>query len=190
MQPTIRALSPATLPDFLKFFDTDAFADNPRWAFCYCQFLYVDHNIVDWKSRALTDNRAAACDRISADRMRGYLAYVDDQVVAWCNAAPRPMMDSFSDEPDPDADAIGMIGCFVVAKPFRRRGLARALLRAACDGFAAHGLRYAQAIAQRNALSEAENHFGPLAMYLAEGFSVHREDDDGTLVLRRTLAPK
>jgi len=188
MQPTIRALSSATLPDFLKFFDTDAFADNPKWAFCYCQFLYVDHNLVDWKSRALADNRAAACDRVRADRMRGYLAYGGEQVVAWCNAAPRPMMDSFADEPDPDADAIGMIGCFVVAKPFRRRGLARALLRAACNGFAAQGLAYAQAIAQRNAVSEAENHFGPLAMYLAEGFSVHREDDDGTLVLRKSLA--
>lgn len=185
----IQPLSPETLPDFLTFFDTDAFADNPKWAFCYCQFLYVDHNVVDWKSRALADNRAAACDRVSADRMRGYLAYVDGVVVAWCNAAPRVMMNSFDDEPDRDADVIGMIGCFVVASTHRRRGLARALLRAACEGFAAQGLAYAEAMARRDAVSEAENHFGPLAMYLSEGFAIHREDDDGTVVLRKALRP-
>ncbi len=41
---TVKALDAATLPDFLTFFDTDAFADNPKWAFCYCQFLYVDQD--------------------------------------------------------------------------------------------------------------------------------------------------
>ena len=31
-QPVIRPLDASTLPDFLHFFDHDAFADNPRWA--------------------------------------------------------------------------------------------------------------------------------------------------------------
>ena len=188
MNPTILALNAQTLPDFLKFFDTDAFADNPRWAFCYCQFLYVDHNLVTWKERSLEENRASACDRVSADRMRGHLAYVDGRVVAWCSAAPRQMMNSFDDELDPDAEKIGMIGCFVVEKSYRRKGLARALLRAACDAFGEQGLAYVQALAQRDAASEAENHFGPLALYLSEGFVVHQEDDDGTVTLRRVLA--
>lgn len=185
----VRPLDATALPDFLTFFDTDAFADNPRWAFCYCQFLYVDHNVVDWKSRSLTENRAAACDRVSADRMRGHLAYVDGRVVAWCNAAPRPFMRSFDDEPDPDADRIGMIGCFVVEKSQRRRGIARALLRAACEGFRAQGLAYAHAIALRHAQTEAQNHFGHLDMYLSEGFAIHAEDADGTLTLRKPLSP-
>lgn len=185
--PIIRPLDAYTLPDFLRFFDHDAFADNPRWAFCYCQFLYVDHNLVDWTARSLDENRAAACDRVGAERMQGQLAYLDGKVVAWCSAAPRPMMHSFDDEPVDDAGSIGMIGCFVVAKPYRRRGLARALLRAACATFAAQGLMYAQALAQRTAASEAENHFGPLAMYLSEGFSVLGEADDGEVVLRKSL---
>jgi GNAT superfamily N-acetyltransferase len=189
MRTTIRPLDQETLSDFLVFFDTDAFEDNPKWAFCYCQFLYVDHTVIDWKTRTLAENRAAACDRVSADHMRGHLAYVDGRVVAWCSAAPRFMMNSFDDEPDPDADAIGVIGCFVVAREYRRQGLARALLRAACDAFAAQGLAYAHAFAQPNAATEAENHFGPLAMYLSEGFAVHSEDDDGEVVLRKRLVP-
>jgi len=113
-QPVIRPLDASTLPDFLHFFDHDAFADNPRWAFCYCQFLYVDHNQVNWKARTLDENRTAACDRVGAQRMRGHLAWLDGKVVAWCNAAPRPMMHSFDDEPVADADRIGMIGCGTV----------------------------------------------------------------------------
>ncbi len=183
----IRPLDASTLPDFLHFFDHDAFADNPRWASCYCQFLYVDHNAVNWKTRTLAENRASACERVAADRMRGQLAYVDGKVVGWCSAAPRPLMHSFDDEPLADADRIGMIGCFVIAKPYRRRGLARTLLRVACDAFATQGLACAQALAQRNAASEAENHFGPLAMYLAEGFAPHSEGDDGVVVLRKAL---
>jgi GNAT superfamily N-acetyltransferase len=184
----IRALDAGTLADFLAFFDTDAFADNPRWAFCYCQFLYVDHNQVDWKSRSLDENRTSACDRVNAQQMQGLLAYVDERVVAWCNAAPRPLMHAFDDEPDPIAGQIGMIGCFVVEQSQRRRGHARALLRAACDGFRAQGLSHAQALARRDAASEAENHFGHLSMYLAEGFAIHREEADGTLILRKSLS--
>ena len=184
----VKALDAATLPDFLAFFDSAAFADNPKWAFCYCQFLYVDHNIVDWKSQTLTENRAAACDRVTADRMRGHLAYADGRVVGWCSAAPRFMMNSFDDEPDPEADSIGVIGCFVVDKVYRRQGIARALLRAACDAFVEQGLTYAHAFAQPNAATDSENHFGPLAMYVSEGFAVHSEDERGVLVVRKQLA--
>ena len=39
----IRKLAPDLMQDFLLFFDGEAFADNPKWGFCFCQFLYVDH---------------------------------------------------------------------------------------------------------------------------------------------------
>ena len=39
----VRPLSSETLPDFLAYMDGEAFADNPQWQFCYCQYIYVDH---------------------------------------------------------------------------------------------------------------------------------------------------
>lgn len=33
----------------------------------------------------------------------------------------------------------------------------------------------------------AENHFGPLSLYLSAGFVVHREDADGSVYVRRAL---
>lgn len=85
----IHPLTPERLPDFLHYFDGAAFADNPKWRSCYCQFLYVDHSKVTWMARSGEENRAAACDRICSGRMQGYLAYRDGHVVGWCNAAPR-----------------------------------------------------------------------------------------------------
>jgi GNAT superfamily N-acetyltransferase len=183
----VRPLAPQRLADFMAFFDGDAFVDNPRWQSCYCQYLHVDHSAVNWAQRTLEQNRAAACGHIAAARMQGFLAYRDGRVVGWCNAAPRTMLQALSDEPDVDDAHIGQIGCFVVAKAQRRTGVASALLSAALAGFQAQGLRIAQGTPLRDAHSDAQQHLGPMAMYLAAGFRVHRERNDGTIVVRREL---
>lgn len=183
----IRPVSAERLQDFLAFFDGEAFKDNPQWGFCYCQFAYVDHSVVDWKTRERGQNRQGACERIQGNAMKGYLAYRGATPIGWCNAAPRTLLDAFDDEPDPDAADIGQITCFIVAKDHRRSGVAKALLRAACDGFRAQRLRIVEATANPQASSDAENHYGPLGMYLAEGFVVHSTDDDGYVNVRRLL---
>jgi GNAT superfamily N-acetyltransferase len=119
--------------------------------------------------------------------MEGYIAYRDGKPIGWCNAAPRTMMDSFADEPDPDASRIGEITCFVVARDHRRSGVATALLNAACDGLKARGLAIAEAIPNPEASSDAQHHFGPLSMYLAAGFQVHRSGEEGCVHVRRSL---
>jgi GNAT superfamily N-acetyltransferase len=183
----VRKLSPELMQDFLQFFDGEAFADNPGWSFCYCQFLYVDHAKVKWPARTKEENRAAACDRIVSRRMEGYIAYRDGKPIGWCNAAPRTMLDALSDEPDPDALRIGQIGCFVVAKAHRRSGVATSLLHAACAGLKAQGFAIVEALPAAEATSDAQNHFGPLKMYLAAGFHVHGTDEDGRIHVRRSL---
>ena len=119
--------------------------------------------------------------------MQGLLAYRNGQVVGWCNAAPRLLLDSFADEPVPDAEHVGQITCFVVAREHRRTGVARALLEEACAMLREQGLRVAEANPSRDATSDAENHFGPLSLYLSSGFSVVKEQEDGLVVVRRPL---
>ena len=183
----IHALSPDRLADFLRYFDGPAFADNPKWKSCYCQFLYVDHKQVQWMQRSAEQNRAAACERICSSRMQGYLAYRDGAVAGWCNAAPRRMMDAFADDPDPDADRLGQITCFVVAPGQRRSGIATALLGAACEGLRAQGLTIAEAAPKPDTTGDAENHFGPLSLYLKAGFQVHGPGEHGSVYVRKFL---
>lgn len=184
---TIRRLSPGLRDDFLGFFEGPAFADNPKWNSCFCQFLHVDHSIVTWSERTAEENRASACERIDCGRMQGLLAYRDGLVVGWCNAAPRLLLDAYADEPIPEAGHVGQIACFVVAREQRRSGVARELLEQACAMLRDQGLRVAEANPSRDAATDAANHYGPLALYLSAGFRVVRERDDGLVVVRRPL---
>lgn len=183
----VKALTPELQPDFLRFFDGTAFSDNPRWSSCYCQCFYEDHSVVKWSERTAQQNRALACARIQDQSMQGYLAYSDGTPVGWCNAAPRDLLHALDDEPIPDSRHVGTILCFLVEPSHRGRGVARRLLEAACDGLREQGLLVAEANPRTAPASAAENHFGPLKMYLSAGFAVHREDDDGSVWVRRSL---
>lgn len=180
----VRPLTPELLPDFLRLFDGEAFADNPKWGFCYCQFSYIDHTTVEWKKRTLQENRRAACAGVGNNTMRGYLAYRDGFPIGWCNAAPRPMLRAFDDEPVADADFVGQITCFIVSKAHRRTGVAKALLAAACTGFKSQNLPIVEATAYPSAGTDAQSHYGPHSMFLAAGFVEQSTDDEGYVTLR------
>ena len=180
-------LSPDRLADFLAFFDGEAFADNPDWASCYCQCFYEDHAKVDWQSRSATENRACAIRRAGDGTMRGYLAYRGERVVGWCNAAPRPLLHALDEEPVDGADEIGTVVCFLVAPNARGQGIAKALLDAASDGLRAQGLKRLEANPRTGDVGPAQNHYGPLNMYLAAGFSLGRTDPDGSVWVSKPL---
>jgi RimJ/RimL family protein N-acetyltransferase len=183
----VHALDPARLDDFLKFFDGPAFSDNPRWASCYCQCFLEDHRQVKWADLTAAQNRASACTRAGNGQMQGYLAYRGGEVVGWCNAAPRRLLHALDAEPLEDAHEVGVIACFVVAPGARGQGIARALLGAACDGLARQGLRHVEANPRPAAQGPAQNHTGPLSLYLGAGFTEVREDQDGSVWVRKDL---
>lgn len=174
----IRPLGVGRRDDYLHFFDTRAFTDNPRWAGCYCYFPHHDPKATDWHQRTAQQNRDAICACFDTAAVQGWLAYRGGEVVGWCNAGPRRLYPMLADDDalGPDDGATGMVFCFVVAPDERRQGVARALLQAACDGLRAQGLRRVLAKPVRDAAGPAANHTGPLTLYLASGFEIVRED--------------
>ena len=40
---TVQPLTLARREDYMRFFDNDAFTDNPHWASCYCHFNQAPH---------------------------------------------------------------------------------------------------------------------------------------------------
>jgi len=184
----VKPLSPGRLADFMAFFEGEAFSDNSKWSSCYCQCFYEDHSKVCWPERTGAANRECASRRISQGEMQGLLAYQAGKVVAWCNAAPRTLFHALDDEPIPTAESVGTILCFVVAPRLRGRGIATALLEAACQQLRDQGFRLVEANPRANARSDGENHFGPLSMYLAAGFTIRRSDDDGSVWVGKELS--
>ena len=100
-------LQPDRILDFLRFFDGDAFRDNPKWSTCYCQCFYEDHTTIEWSARTATAIRAAARGRIGTHEMRGYLAYSGEAVAGRCNAAPRILLHALDAEPIVNSSAVG-----------------------------------------------------------------------------------
>jgi hypothetical protein len=49
------------------------------------------------------------------------------------------------------------------------------------------GLTIAEATPRPQLKTDADQHYGPLALYLAAGFERHREEADGTVIVRRKL---
>jgi GNAT superfamily N-acetyltransferase len=83
---------------------------------------------------------------------------------------------------------VGNIVCFVVAAPWRRKGVARLLLEAACDALRSQGRSHAQAYPARSTPNAGAMHLGPLQLYLDAGFEVWRDSpDDPSLTVRRKL---
>lgn len=185
---TIRLLSKERIPDYLDYFDSRAFADNPDWGSCYCHFLYADINFKSWGQFTAQENREAVIQLIGDDQMRGYLAYVNRKAIGWCNAAPRVLIPALKRLPGDKIDQIGSVVCFVIAKEFRHQGIASQLLAAACAGFQEQGLTIAEAYPRPRSKSESSNHYGPLKMYLAAGFEVYRKDPGKRMIVRKELA--
>jgi len=189
-EPVIRELTPELHDDYLRFFDHDAFADNPRWDGCYCLYYHFSGTDQEWHRCNKSENRTAISNLIRKGQAHGLLAYVDGKPVGWCKAERRvaiPKLNLFKGLEVDDADRVGSIVCFVIAKPYRGRGIARRLLDVACDVFARRGLAFAEAYPSKHAESEADNYPGPLKMYLDAGFTVFRELDKRVIVRKPLL---
>lgn len=182
---SIRELTPELLEDYLSFFDREAFADNPKWASCYCYFPHAPHATEEWHERTGEQNRAAVCRLIADGRMHGYLAYQGGKPIAWCNVGPRTRVTILDEVRDVDARTIASIVCFIVAKAHRGRGVARRLLEAVCAGLKNEGYEFIEAYPRKDAQDEASNHYGPLRMYRAAGFEVFAETGESVIVRKR-----
>jgi ribosomal protein S18 acetylase RimI-like enzyme len=155
----VKELTPSLRDDFLLFFDTVAFADNPDWSDCYCSAYH-------FANKGKAESRSEAANHIEEDRMHGFLAYDGGKPVGWCNAANRNSYPGVQwlMGPGPDkAERVGSIVCFVIASSHRKQGVASHLLNAACKKFSQDGLQFAEAYPVKKPQSAAYNFPGPLS---------------------------
>lgn len=199
----IEPITPQRREDYLRFFDHErgpAFADNPKWAKCYCHFYHVPRSI-DWGSFDAAANRVAMSARIEVGEMEGFLAYAGNEVVGWINAQALhklphcwARLDVVPPASDLPAHEIAAVVCFVIAPAYRRRGVARALLAGALDNLAARGIRrvYAFPFNAGDDTAPTAHYHGPRALFEAAGFVPLLEREDLALMakdLARRAAP-
>ena len=182
----VRDVTPERVGDYQRFFDGDAFRDYPAWQDCYCMHAVVDDD-AEWAVRTGAENRAAMSERLGAGQTTALLAYAGDRPVGWCHWGTADRVPALLRHSSAEPEAgVGHLACFIVAAPYRRHGVARALLDAALDRMRAAGLSFAQAYPARARRSPQGQFRGPLSMYQEAGFETRRELERH-LVVRKSL---
>jgi ribosomal protein S18 acetylase RimI-like enzyme len=154
------------IEDWLAFFDHDAFAGNPVDAVCYCTGPLLG----DTSSRPWQVNRSCMVEMLRNGRAYGYLAYAGGRPAGWVNASMRE-------------NAVISVACFVIAPPFRRHGVAGALLARVLADAPARAAKVVEASPLNQAdASDAANFRGHLGLFLAHGFEVVERRESDSLV--------
>ncbi len=123
----------------------------------------------------------AACGDPSMTTTSGLIAYRDDEPVGWCALQPRPAFAGLvrsgrvpwegrdEDRSDP---TVWALTCLFTRAGYRRRGVSRALARAAVPWAREHGAVALEAYPLTTTASIAEElHVGTLATFTAAGFT-------------------
>jgi len=185
------AVHPVTadrVDDWLQFFDHDAFAGNPDWAACYCLEPHVPATPEN-PERPWRDTRAAVRCRLQEGTTSGYLAYVDDRPAGWVNASFRSDYGLFqlTGEGGPEPRTVIGVSCFIIAPPFRRHGVASALLDRVIHDAPARGASWIEGYPHNTPKANDASHFrGPRSMYEARGFQPVEVQEHYT-VMRRSV---
>ncbi len=124
------------------------------------------------------------CGQPESRTTSGLVAYLDGEPVGWCAVEPRtayprlllktrvPWADRAEDKTD---DGVWAVTCFVTRTGFRRRGVSRALARAAVDFARAHGARalegYPMITQPGQEVMSVELHVGSRSSFAAAGFT-------------------
>jgi GNAT superfamily N-acetyltransferase len=184
------AVHPVTedrVDDWLRFFDHDAFADNPDWASCYCLEPHLPAT-PEQPERAWRATRATVAGRLRGGTTFGYLAYVDGRPVGWVNASFRSDYGLYRlvDPDGPEPRSVIGVSCFIIAPPFRRHRVASALLDRVIADASARGALWIEAYPHNEPKGGDAGHFrGPRSVYEARGFHPIEVREHYTVMRRR-----
>jgi GNAT superfamily N-acetyltransferase len=189
MEVVIKKLSPELENDYMEFFDSKAFTDNSEFTGCYCTWYHWTEKLEAERSRCpeyeqKCFKRELAKAYIQKGLLQGYLAYVENKVVGWCNANNRANYDRLSKKNRPDLwadhtenEQVKSIVCFIVSPDMRGIGIAGSLLKAVCEDAVVNGFSYVEAYPAIGKFNQL-NYHGPFSMYEKMEFVLHRNDKE------------
>jgi GNAT superfamily N-acetyltransferase len=136
-------------------------------------------------------------DTPDAKATTGLVAYLDDEPVGWCAVEPRTAYIGLvrggrvawtGRSEDRTDDFVWAVTCFVTRAGYRRRGISRALARAAVEFARDHGARAVEGypMTTTNAVSD-ELHVGTEGTFTAAGFTEVSRPSPRRVVMRIDL---
>ncbi len=159
-------LTPLLEPDFFRFHKN--FPDGER---CYCTAWYVEVR-AEWRERNDRENRRHRQALFDNGVYDGYLLYYDEDPIGWCQVVRRDdipkIMTEFQRLPEPDTWGVS---CLRILPEYRRRGLARLLLKAVLADLKDNGVTSVEAYPSTiTGATEESMWTGPDNLYRELGF--------------------
>jgi GNAT superfamily N-acetyltransferase len=135
MTTTFRPLDARTWPDLERLFGARGACGG-----CWCMAWRLPAK--EFQKNKGEPNRNALRAIAESGAPAGVLAYIDGEPVGWCAVAPREIYRRLEKSRvlrPVDNRPVWSVSCLFIAKPYRRRGLSSALLRAAAQYAAERG---------------------------------------------------
>lgn len=120
----------------------ELFGERGACGGCWCLYWRLPRG--QWSAGKGAKNKNAFKKIVTANEKPGVLAYAGREPIAWCAVAPRDKFLSLARSrvlKPVDDQAVWSITCLFVKKPWRRRGVSVALLRAAVEFATNEGAR-------------------------------------------------
>lgn len=183
-------VAPALWPAIEKLFGA-----NGACGGCWCMWWRVERGGRLWENTKGAPAKRTFQRLVTSGRARGVLAFVDGEPVGWCSLGPRaefPRLERLRAYRRTDADDVWSINCFFIARQFRGKGVARALLGAAVRACRQYGARVAEGYPVTTSrdgkqLAAAFSWTGPLKVFEEQGFVVVQATPPTKPLVRRNL---
>ena len=157
------------------FYRVHCEANEASW--CYCVAWWVP-TWEGWGQRTADENLTLRENLFQLGQYDGYLLYIDEEPVGWCQCGPRDrlpkLLEQYKLEPD---DQVWAITCFLIAPRFKKQGLTHRLLAGVLEDLRRQGVQRVQAFPHRaTELPDEDMWTGPEVVFRRAGFTVERDD--------------
>jgi GNAT superfamily N-acetyltransferase len=181
---------PAT-PD--RWGDVEAlFGDRGACGGCWCMYWRLDAGAYTAGKGA--GNRAALRRIVRKGEEPGILAYAGEEPIGWCAVAPReeyPRLDRSRVLARLDGKPVWSISCLFVARPWRKRGVSRALIEAAVAHARSRGAKIVEGYPIDSTTPQADAFMwtGIASAYERAGFREIERRSATRPIMRRKVSP-
>jgi GNAT superfamily N-acetyltransferase len=168
------------------------FGERGAYSGCWCMWWRIKR--AEFEKQVGKGNRAALKALVDSRHVPGLLAYTAGEPIGWVSVGPRedyPVLQRSHVLKPIDDQPVWSIVCFFVAKPYRGRGLSRALIRAAVDYARRQGATLIEGypvIPRQGEIADAEAFTGLIVTFEEAGFVEAIRRSEKRAIMRYNIA--